>query len=63
MLDRAGREAHAPDAAFSVEQIERVGLRAGTVHAFQGGEADAVVASLGLVDGDSPARSRFAGYP
>jgi hypothetical protein len=50
-------------AAFSIEQIENRGLRVGTVHAFQGSEADTVVASLGLVDGDSPARQRFANDP
>jgi hypothetical protein len=50
-------------AAFSVEQIESLGLRSGTVHAFQGSEADTVVASLGLLDGDSPARQRFVGDP
>jgi hypothetical protein len=48
---------------FPVEEIERLGLRVGTVHAFQGSEADVVVASLGLVDGDSPARTRFAADP
>ncbi len=45
--------------AFSVDEIERLGLRVGTVHAFQGSEADTVVASLGLVEDDSPARQRF----
>jgi AAA domain len=48
---------------FPVEEIERLGLRVGTVHAFQGSEADVVVASLGLVDGDSPARARFVADP
>ncbi|GAA1789828.1 ATP-binding domain-containing protein [Planosporangium flavigriseum] len=50
-------------AAFPVEDIERLRLRTGTVHAFQGSEADTVVVSLGLVDGDSPARQRFASDP
>ncbi|GAA0733558.1 AAA family ATPase [Dactylosporangium roseum] len=46
-----------------VEEIERLGLRSGTVHAFQGSEAATVVVSLGLVDGDSPARQRFVADP
>ncbi|GIE31304.1 hypothetical protein Ait01nite_043490 [Actinoplanes italicus] len=46
-------------AAFPVERIEELGLRVGTVHAFQGSEADAVVVSLGLVDGDAAGRRRF----
>jgi hypothetical protein len=48
---------------FTVDEIERLGLRVGTVHAFQGSEAEVVVASLGLVDGDSPARNRFVVDP
>lgn len=50
-------------AAFPVEQIEALRLRSGTVHAYQGSEADIVIASLGLVDGDSPARRRFVADP
>jgi hypothetical protein len=50
-------------AAFPAEDIERLGLRSGTVHAFQGSEADIVVVSLGLVDDDSPARVRFVADP
>ncbi|HEY2673459.1 MAG TPA: ATP-binding protein [Rugosimonospora sp.] len=50
-------------AAFTVEQIEGLRLRSGTVHAYQGSEADIVIAALGLVDGDSPARRRFAADP
>lgn len=46
-------------ATFSVEEIERLGLRSGTVHGFQGSEASVVIASLGLVDDDPPARHRF----
>ncbi|BCJ45955.1 hypothetical protein GCM10010168_49030 [Actinoplanes ianthinogenes] len=46
-------------AALPAERIEELRLRVGTVHAFQGSEADAVVVSLGLVDGDSPSRRRF----
>lgn len=48
---------------FAVEEIERLGLRVGTVHGFQGSEAEVVVASLGVVDGDSPARIRFVADP
>ncbi|WIM98559.1 AAA domain-containing protein [Actinoplanes oblitus] len=49
--------------AFPAERIEELRLRVGTVHAFQGSEADAVVVSLGLVDGDSPSRRRFVTDP
>ncbi|MFC3742466.1 AAA domain-containing protein [Paractinoplanes deccanensis] len=49
--------------AYTVEQIETLGLRAGTVHAFQGSEADIVVVSLGLSAGDPPARRRFVADP
>jgi hypothetical protein len=48
---------------YAVDELERLGLRVGTVHAFQGSEARTVVASLGLVDGDSPARARFVADP
>ncbi|MEU3456535.1 AAA domain-containing protein [Micromonospora sp. NPDC006766] len=50
-------------AAFDVDEIERLGLRSGTVHAFQGSEADVLVASLGLVDADPPSRQRFVAEP
>ncbi|MEU4622734.1 AAA domain-containing protein [Actinoplanes sp. NPDC023801] len=50
-------------AAFPVERIEELGLRVGTVHAFQGSEADAVIVSLGLVDGDAAGRRRFVTDP
>ncbi len=33
-------------AAYGPEDIERLGLRAGTVHAFQGSERDVIIASL-----------------
>ncbi|MEV6814891.1 AAA domain-containing protein [Micromonospora sp. NPDC051296] len=49
--------------AYDVDEIERLGLRTGTVHAFQGSEADVVIASLGLVDDDPPSRHRFAAEP
>ncbi|MEW2332331.1 AAA domain-containing protein [Micromonospora chersina] len=50
-------------AAYDVDEIERLGLRSGTVHAFQGSESDVVIASLGLVDGDPPSRHRFVAEP
>jgi AAA domain len=50
-------------AAFPVAEIERLGLRSGTVHSFQGSEADLVVVSLGLAEGDGPARYRFVADP
>ncbi len=50
-------------AAFDLPEIERLGLRVGTVHAFQGSEADTVVASLGVVDGDAAGRKRFVADP
>ncbi|WP_033340343.1 DEAD/DEAH box helicase [Catenuloplanes japonicus] len=50
-------------AAFTVPEIEAMGLRVGTVHAFQGAEADVVIASLGLSDADPPARHRFVADP
>ncbi|MEU8658292.1 AAA domain-containing protein [Actinoplanes philippinensis] len=50
-------------AAFPVDRIEELGLRVGTVHSFQGSEADAVVVSLGLVDGDAAGRRRFVTDP
>ncbi|MFD1086166.1 AAA domain-containing protein, partial [Micromonospora andamanensis] len=49
--------------AYDVDAIERIGLRTGTVHAFQGSEADVVIATLGLVDDDPPARHRFVAEP
>jgi len=49
--------------AFPVTEIERLGLRVGTVHAFQGSEAEYVVASLGLTAGDTAGRRRFAADP
>ncbi|GID33341.1 DEAD/DEAH box helicase [Paractinoplanes brasiliensis] len=49
--------------AYPVERIEELGLRVGTVHAFQGSEAEVVIVSLGLAPGDPPARRRFAADP
>ena len=48
---------------FPLAEIDRLGLRVGTVHAFQGSEADQVIVSLGLTDGDSAGRRRFASDP
>lgn len=42
---------------LSLEDISAIGLRVGTVHAFQGGERDLMLVSLGL-DRSSPAASR-----
>lgn len=50
-------------AAFPVDRIEALRLRVGTVHAFQGSEADVVVASLGLTPADAPGRRRFVADP
>ena len=50
-------------AAFTVDRIEALRLRVGTVHAFQGSEADVVVASLGLVPTDAAGRHRFVADP
>ena len=50
-------------AAYPVAEIERLGLRVGTVHAFQGSEADVVVCSLAVGDGDSAGRLRFVADP
>jgi hypothetical protein len=46
-----------------VERIEELGLRVGTVHAFQGSEAEVVVVSLALLPGDTAARRRFVADP
>ncbi|SCL33638.1 Part of AAA domain-containing protein [Micromonospora rhizosphaerae] len=48
---------------YDVDEIERLGLRSGTVHAFQGSEVEVVIASLGLVDDDPPSRHRFVAEP
>ncbi|BAL87461.1 hypothetical protein AMIS_22410 [Actinoplanes missouriensis 431] len=49
--------------AFPAEKIEDLRVRVGTVHAFQGSEADAVVVSLGLADADAVGRRRFVTDP
>ncbi|WBB94982.1 MULTISPECIES: DEAD/DEAH box helicase [unclassified Solwaraspora] len=48
---------------FPVERIEELGLRVGTVHAIQGGEAETVVASFAVTAADPPARLRFLADP
>ncbi|GAB2612212.1 hypothetical protein Aab01nite_67860 [Paractinoplanes abujensis] len=49
--------------AYPVERIEELGLRVGTVHAFQGSEAEVVIVSLGLSPDDPPGRRRFVADP
>jgi hypothetical protein len=49
--------------AFSVAELERLALRVGTVHAFQGSEAGTVVVSLAINDDDPPSRTRFVADP
>jgi hypothetical protein len=44
---------------FGLDEIIELGLRTGTVHAFQGGERDVVVVSLGLDDDSPPGSQRF----
>jgi hypothetical protein len=48
---------------FTVDEIERLGLRVGTIHRFQGGERDLMVVVLGLSDGDPAGRWRFVEDP
>jgi hypothetical protein len=45
---------------FDLETIRRHGLRAGTVHAFQGSEAKTVIIALGVAEDDAAGRRRFA---
>jgi hypothetical protein len=45
---------------FDLETIRRHRMRTGTVHAFQGSEADTVVIALGVAEGDTAGRRRFA---
>ncbi len=49
--------------AFTADDLEALGLRVGTVHAFQGNERDVVIASLGLGPDDGPASWRFVEDP
>lgn len=48
---------------FDIATIRAHRIRAGTVHAFQGSEAETVIASLGAADGDAPGRRRFIANP
>lgn len=48
---------------FDLETIRRHRLRTGTVHAFQGSEAGTVVIALGVAEGDTAGRRRFAAGP
>ena len=50
-------------AEYPVEEVERLRLRVGTVHAFQGAEADHAVLVLGVEPGDPPGRRRFVEDP
>ena len=50
-------------ATYQVEDVERLRLRVGTVHEFQGAEADHVVLLLGLAPTDSAGRRRFVEDP
>jgi hypothetical protein len=50
-------------AAFSVDELQQLDLRIGTVHAFQGNERDIVLVSLGIGPDDGPATWRFAEDP
>lgn len=45
---------------FDLDTIRRHRMRTGTVHAFQGSEADTVIIALGVAEGDSAGRRRFA---
>ncbi|CAM3124003.1 AAA domain-containing protein [Stackebrandtia soli] len=48
---------------YTADLIARVGLRTGTVHAFQGSEAATVIAGLGVLDTDAVGRRRFVSDP
>jgi hypothetical protein len=48
---------------FTDEEIEALSLRTGTIHAFQGGERDVMVASLGLGPHDPTGRRTFLEDP
>jgi hypothetical protein len=50
-------------AEFSLEEIDRLGLRVGTVHGFQGSEADHVIVSVGVAPDDPAGRLRFVNDP
>jgi hypothetical protein len=48
---------------FTLEEIEALGLRVGTVHGFQGDERDVVVCSLAIGPDDGPQALRFVEDP
>lgn len=50
-------------AEYGPEDIDRIGLRVGTVHAFQGSERDVVVASLAIAPDDAAGSLRFMQDP
>ncbi|MDG4788773.1 ATP-binding protein [Micromonospora sp. WMMD1102] len=50
-------------AEFPVAEIERLGLRVGTVHSFQGSEAETVLVSLAVTDPVPAGRLRFLTDP
>jgi hypothetical protein len=50
-------------AEFDAAELAGLDLRVGTVHAFQGGERDTVIVSLGVGPQDPPGRRRFAEQP
>lgn len=49
--------------ALTIDEIEALDLRVGTVHAFQGNERDVVMVSLGIGDDDGPGTWRFVQDP
>jgi len=49
--------------AFSLQDLDALDLRVGTVHAFQGNERDVVVVSLGIGEDDGAGSWRFAEDP
>lgn len=48
---------------FSLEMIEQLDLRVGTVHQFQGNERDVIIASLALAADDAAGSQRFVEDP
>lgn len=48
---------------FRAEALERMDLRVGTAHAFQGNERDVVLVSLGIGEGDGPGTWRHVEDP
>ncbi|THV27549.1 DEAD/DEAH box helicase [Glycomyces paridis] len=48
---------------FDLETLRERRIRSGTVHAFQGSEAETVIAALGAAEGDPAGRRRFLAGP